>query len=63
MSTTIYSNGSTIGRLVGNLAGGIIAKFAGFRNAYMVCLVIIILSLIILWRIKPKEQDIISKKK
>jgi len=56
MSTTIYSNGSTIGRLVGNLVGGIIAQFAGFRNVYMVCILIIILSLFILCRVKPNEE-------
>jgi MFS family permease len=56
LSTTIYSNGSIIGRLVGNLGGGIIAQFAGFRHVYWVCLAIVILSLFILWRTRPHEE-------
>ncbi|MFC5449853.1 sugar efflux transporter [Paenibacillus aestuarii] len=50
LSTTIYSNGSIIGRLVGNLGGGVIAQFAGFRHVYWVCLALVIFSLFILWR-------------
>ncbi|AWK51031.1 MFS transporter [Clostridium beijerinckii] len=56
MSTTIYSNGSTIGRLVGNLGGGIIAQFAGFRHVYWVCLVIIVFSFFILWKTRPNKE-------
>ncbi|EHI97607.1 major facilitator superfamily MFS_1 [Clostridium sp. DL-VIII] len=56
MSTTIYSNGSTIGRLVGNLGGGIIAQFAGFRHVYWVCLVIIVFSFLILWKTRPNKK-------
>jgi MFS family permease len=56
MSTTIYSNGSTIGRLLGNLGGGIIAQFAGFRHVYWVCLLIVILSFFILWKTSTGEK-------
>lgn len=60
MSTTIYYNGSIIGRLVGNLGGGIIAQFAGFREVYWVCLVIIIASFLILWSIRPQKNTGVS---
>jgi MFS transporter, SET family, sugar efflux transporter len=50
MSATIYSNGSTIGRLVGNLAGGLLATFIGFRFVNLVCLLLVLLSFFILWR-------------
>lgn len=56
MSTTIYSNGSTIGRLLGNLGGGIIAQFAGFRHVYWVCLAIIVFSFIILWKTRSDKE-------
>lgn len=56
MSTTIYSNGSTIGRLIGNLSGGIIAQFAGFRHVYWACLAIIVFSFFILWKIRPNKE-------
>lgn len=56
MSATIYSNGSTLGRLVGNLGGGIIAQFIGFRYVNWVCLVLVTLSFVILWRTRPQEE-------
>lgn len=57
LSATIYSNGATIGSLVGNLGGGIIAQFVGFRNVYWTCLAIVIFSLFILWRTNPHEEN------
>lgn len=56
MSTTLYYNGSIIGRLVGNLGGGIIAQFAGFREVYWVCLAVIIAAFLILWSIRPHKN-------
>ncbi|MFC3844734.1 MFS transporter [Paenibacillus sp. MAH-36] len=53
LSTSIYYNGSIIGRLVGNLGGGIIAQFAGFREVYWASLEIVIVSFFILWSIRP----------
>ncbi|WP_244999159.1 sugar efflux transporter [Paenibacillus aceris] len=61
LSTTIYSNGSIIGRLVGNLGGGIIAQFTGFRHVYWVCLALVILSLFILWRTRTHAEIEIHK--
>lgn len=60
MSTTIYYNGSIIGRLVGNLGGGIIAQFAGLRLVYGVCLAILMASFVILWTIRPRKDIEIS---
>lgn len=56
MSTTIYYNGSIIGRLVGSLGGGIIAQYAGVRDVYWVCLAIVIVSFFILWSIRPHKD-------
>ncbi|WP_054028710.1 sugar efflux transporter [Bacillus sp. FJAT-28004] len=56
MSSTIYYNGSIIGRLLGNLGGGIIAQFAGLRDVYWVCIVIACISFFILWRIRPQRS-------
>ncbi|MDQ0200411.1 sugar efflux transporter [Neobacillus ginsengisoli] len=56
LSTTIYYNGSIIGRIVGNMGGGIFAQFVGFRHVYWACLAIVIFSLFILWRTKPHEE-------
>jgi SET family sugar efflux transporter-like MFS transporter len=56
LATTIYTNGSTIGRLMGNLGGGFIAQFVGFRHVYWVCLALVMFSLFILWRTRPHEE-------
>ncbi|MBA2939716.1 sugar efflux transporter [Paenibacillus sp. CGMCC 1.16610] len=56
LSTSIYYNGSIIGRLVGNLAGGIIAQFAGFREVYWASMVIVIVSFFILWSMRPHKD-------
>ncbi|MBS4197028.1 sugar efflux transporter [Lederbergia citri] len=56
LATTIYSNGSTIGRLVGSLGGGFIAQIVGFRQVYWVCLGLAILSFIIFWKTRLQED-------
>lgn len=56
LSTTIYSNASTIGRLVGSLSSGFIAQIAGFRHVYWVCLAVVIFSLFILWRTRSHVE-------
>ena len=56
MSTTTYYNGTIIGRLVGNLGGGIIAQYAGYRDVYWVCLAIVIVAFFILWSIRPHRN-------
>ncbi|ALC83955.1 MULTISPECIES: sugar efflux transporter [Bacillus] len=52
ITTTIYMNGATIGRLIGSLGGGFIAQFVGYRNVFWVCLVLVIFSFFILWRVR-----------
>lgn len=56
VATSIYYNGSIIGRLVGNFGGGMIAQYVGFRDVYWVCLFISVLSIFILWTTKPGEK-------
>lgn len=60
LSASIYYNGSIIGRLVGNLGGGIIAQFVGFRYVYWICLVLVIFSFFILWRTRQCEKVEVS---
>lgn len=60
VSTTIYMNASTIGRLFGNLGGGIVAQFAGFRHTYWSCFVIVVISFLILWRTRPPKEAEVS---
>ncbi|MGV2882212.1 sugar efflux transporter [Paenibacillus taichungensis] len=48
-STTLYYNGSIIGRLVGNMGGGILAQIIGFRHVYWMCIAIMVFSVLILW--------------
>ncbi|BFT70671.1 sugar efflux transporter [Paenibacillus sp. P36] len=56
VSTSIYYNGSIIGRLVGNLGGGIIAQYVGYRDVYWACLAIVIVSFFILRSIRPHKD-------
>lgn len=44
-ASTLYSNATTIGRLVGSLAGGAAAQWVGYRNAYWACLLLAVFSL------------------
>ncbi|WP_431086711.1 sugar efflux transporter [Paenibacillus sp. 8b26] len=44
-ASTLYSNATTIGRLVGSLMGGLTAQWMGYRNTYWVCLALILCSL------------------
>ncbi|ACS99816.1 sugar efflux transporter [Paenibacillus sp. JDR-2] len=53
MASTIYYNGSIMGRLLGNLGGGIIAEYAGIRDVYWVCLATVIISFFVLWSSRP----------
>lgn len=52
LATTIYSNGGTLGRLLGSLGGGLIAQVAGYRSVYWVCIVVVIFSFILLIKTK-----------
>ncbi|AOZ90904.1 sugar efflux transporter [Paenibacillus crassostreae] len=47
-ASTLYSNSSTIGRLVGSLVGGGLASIVGYRYSFVFCCILMIISLIML---------------
>ncbi|GLX65833.1 sugar efflux transporter [Paenibacillus glycanilyticus] len=56
MSSTMYYNGSILGRLLGNLGGGLVAQFVGIRDVYWVCLAVAMVAFFILRSYKPQKQ-------
>ncbi len=57
VATTIYSNGSTIGLLIGSLGAGVMAQYAGFRSVYWACLALVTLAFVVLRRSRPVIVD------
>ncbi|WP_256217385.1 sugar efflux transporter [Paenibacillus sp. OV219] len=55
MSSSIYYNGTIIGRLLGNLGGGLVAQYVGIRDVYWVSLIVVVVSFIILWRTRAQK--------
>ncbi|WP_340007315.1 sugar efflux transporter [Paenibacillus sp. FSL K6-0276] len=47
-ASTLYSNSSTIGRLIGSLVGGGLASIVGYRYSFILCFILIIISLFML---------------
>ncbi|WP_438350782.1 sugar efflux transporter [Paenibacillus sp. FA6] len=47
-ASTLYSNSSTIGRLIGSLVGGGLASIVGYRYSFVFCFILIIISVIML---------------
>jgi MFS family permease len=47
-ASTLYSNSSTIGRLIGSLVGGGLASFVGYRYSFVLCFILISISLVML---------------
>lgn len=47
-ASTLYSNSSTIGRLIGSLVGGGVATIVGYRYSFVLCLILILISAIML---------------
>lgn len=47
-ASTLYSNSSTIGRLIGSLVGGGLATIVGYRYSFVLCFILIIIALILL---------------
>ncbi|GIP28612.1 MFS transporter [Paenibacillus sp. J23TS9] len=43
-ASTLYSNSSTIGRLVGSLVGGLLASFVGYRYSFVLCFILVMIS-------------------
>lgn len=49
VSATLYANSSTIGKLIGNLSGGLMADILGNRNVYLVSLICVFMAIFIFW--------------
>ncbi|GAB6989798.1 sugar efflux transporter [Paenibacillus pini] len=47
-ASTLYSNSSTIGRLVGSLVGGLLASVVGYRYSFVLCFILVFISTIML---------------
>jgi MFS family permease len=47
-ASTLYSNSSTIGRLLGSLVGGGVASIVGYRYSFIFCFILIIIAVIML---------------
>lgn len=47
-ASTLYSNASTFGRLIGSLVGGGLASIVGYRYSFVFCFILIIASTILL---------------
>lgn len=47
-ASTLYSNSSTIGRLIGSLVGGGLASIVGYRYSFVLCLILMIISVTML---------------
>lgn len=47
-ASTLYSNSSTIGRLIGSLVGGGLASIVGYRYSFVLCLLLVSVSAILL---------------
>lgn len=47
-ASTLYSNSSTIGRLVGSLVGGLLASVVGYRFSFVLCFILVVISTIML---------------
>lgn len=47
-ASTLYSNSSTIGRLIGSLVGGGLASIVGYRYSFVFCFILIFISAIML---------------
>lgn len=47
-ASTLYSNSSTIGRLLGSLVGGGVASIVGYRYSFIFCFILIIVAVIML---------------
>lgn len=47
-ASTLYSNSSTIGRLIGSLVGGGLASIVGYRYSFILCLILVSVSAILL---------------
>ncbi|WP_058308473.1 sugar efflux transporter [Gracilibacillus massiliensis] len=60
VATSIYYNGTIIGRLLGNFGGGMIAQYVGYRDVFFVCLLISALSIFILWTTKSGNKSHVS---
>ncbi|MCY0887466.1 MAG: sugar efflux transporter [Alicyclobacillaceae bacterium] len=60
VATTIYANAQSLGVLIGNLAGGAMAQFAGYRNVYWLCLPLMA-GAFVLFQLSKRNQEIVRQ--
>ncbi|OPA80651.1 MFS transporter [Paenibacillus selenitireducens] len=56
-ATTMFSNATIIGNLVGNISGGFFAQVAGYRNVYLMCLMLGAAALFLFTRTKAQTVN------
>ncbi len=56
IAATVYSNGSTLGRLVGSLSSGFIAQVAGFRFVNWVCVAMVTVAFLLLQKTSTVKE-------
>ncbi len=59
VATTIYANAQSIGVLIGNLAGGAMAQYVGYRDVYWLCLPLMALAFV-LFQMSNRNKIIIQ---
>lgn len=55
LATTIYSNSTVIGSLVGNLSGGVVAQWFGYRSVFAVGIGVVFIAFAFLWGSRVKK--------
>lgn len=56
-AATLYANATSIGMLVGNLEGGALGQWMGYRNVYYVCIGLVVVAFSILFVSNPAKRS------